>query len=89
MQSIPIKVVSIAIIKNLRRNLCDQSKRENKKVVTYGFEPSTRQRWYASYSAGPTPAVTKSEKISITNLRHIWRINWMTVNANHSKLSVV
>ena len=55
-----IKVVSIAIIKNLRRNLCDRSKRENKKVATCCLEPSTRQRWYTNFSAGPTPAaITK------------------------------
>ena len=54
------EVVSIAIIKNLSRNLCDGSKHKNKKVVACRFEPSTRQRWYTDYSARPASAtITK------------------------------
>ena len=59
-----VKVVSIVIIKNLRRNLYDRSKREDKKVVACRFEPSTRQRWYTDDSAGPAPA-TITKKVVI------------------------
>ena len=54
-----VKVVLIAIIKNPRMNFCDRNKRENKKVVATCLEPSTRQRWYADYSARPTPVAVQ------------------------------
>ena len=60
MQSIPIKVVSIAIIKIHVGIFAIEASAKIKKVVACHFEPSTRQQWYTDYSVGPTPAtITK------------------------------
>ena len=59
MQSIMIKVVSIAVIKIYVGISAIEVSAKIKKVVACRFEPPTRHRWDTNYSAGPASATIK------------------------------
>ena len=67
MQSIPVKVVSIAIIKNLRKSLCDRSKRENKKSLHAVSNLRRTIDGTQNFPPGRPHLRLRSSKVSITN----------------------